>query len=144
MDPTVSRGIRIAALYALFALIATAANLGTQWVVVRLFEGPWVIAASVLAGTIVGLPVKYVLDKKWIFAFVTVHPREDARLLALYTVTAVLTTLLFWGTEWLFDIWFDDEAMRLLGGGIGLAIGYTCKYFLDRRFVFSADKGEQD
>lgn len=131
---------RIALLYALFALIATTANLLTQAGVVRIFPGEWAIPAAIVAGTVVGLPVKYVLDKRWIFSYATAHPLEDVRLIALYTVTAVATTLLFWGTEWLFHAAFEAEAMRLMGGGIGLAIGYCVKYFLDRRFVFGTDE----
>lgn len=135
-----TRGLRIALLYALFALIATAANFATQMIVVRIYQGDWSIAAAVLAGTIVGLPVKYLLDKKWIFAYTTSKAVQDVRLFVLYTATAVVTTLVFWGVEWLFEVMFGGEAMRLVGGAIGLAIGYATKYLLDRHFVFgSAD-----
>ncbi len=134
-----SRALRIAALYALFALVAMAANLLTQWLVVRLVSGSWAIPLSVLAGTVVGLPIKYFLDKKWIVAYVTARALEDVRLLALYTVTAIATTLVCWGTEWLFQVLSGSEALRLLGGAIGLTVGYTAKYFLDRRFVFTAN-----
>ncbi len=132
------RSVRIALLYTLFAVIATAANFATQMIVVRLYDGPWSIPLAVLAGTVVGLPVKYFLDKKWIFAYTTTRATQNVGLFALYTVTAVVTTLVFWGTEWLFEVLFRTEAMRLLGGAIGLAIGYATKYLLDRRFVFTA------
>jgi putative flippase GtrA len=132
------RGARIASLYLLFAVIATAANLLAQMAVVRVVPGAWSIPLSILIGTLVGLPVKYVLDKKWIFAHVTVHVRDNVRLFALYTGTAVATTLIFWGAEGLFQMVFGTERMRLVGGTIGLAIGYFAKYLLDRRFVFNS------
>lgn len=134
-----SRGVRLALLYALFAAIATVANLVTQTIVVRLIDGPWAVQASIVAGTIVGLPVKYFLDKQWIFRYVTVHIGENVRLLILYTATAVITTLVFWGMEWLFQELFGTEAMRLVGGAVGLLIGYVTKYFLDRKYVFRTD-----
>jgi putative flippase GtrA len=139
-------GLRIGLLYALFALIATAANFATQMLVVRLYDGPWAISLAVLAGTVVGLPVKYVLDKKWIFAYTTTRASQHVNLFALYTATAVVTTLVFWGFEALFEVLYRTEAMRLVGGAIGLAIGYASKYLLDRHFVFrvsgSDERGE--
>ena len=54
----------------------------------------------------------------------------------LYGFTAVFTTAVFWGAEWLFDLTFGSVAGRLLGGAIGLASGYAIKYRLDKRFVF--------
>lgn len=139
-----SSKLHIGLLYTLFAVIATAANFATQMLVVRLYDGPWSITIAVLAGTVVGLPVKYVLDKKWIFAHTTTRKSEHLNLFALYTTTAVVTTLVFWGFEWLFEVWFESESMRLLGGAIGLTIGYTTKYLLDRRYVFTVSADDRE
>ncbi|MBR6976301.1 MAG: GtrA family protein, partial [Ottowia sp.] len=62
--------MRLALLYSLFAAIATVANIGAQDICVRLW--PWTagsVVTSMAFGTLVGLLVKYVLDKKWIFRF---------------------------------------------------------------------------
>lgn len=130
------RHTRLVLLYSLFATIATAANLLSQALVATQFQGPFVIEVSVVIGTAVGLPIKYVLDKKYIFRFTTNSIWHDSRLFALYLVMAIVTTSIFWGMEALFQILFDDTALRLLGGGLGLAIGYVIKYHLDKRLVF--------
>ena len=127
--------VRIAALYALFAGIATLANLSAQAAVVALRPDQVGIVVSVLVGTVVGLPVKYLLDKRWIFGIVGTG-RRDLRLFVLYGLTAVFTTVLFWGTEWAFAAAFATTPARLVGGALGLAAGYAIKYRLDKRFVF--------
>ena len=131
--------MRIAVLYTLFAGIATAANLGVQALVVAvLHHGGAAVPLSVLAGTIVGLPVKYLLDKRYIFGPASTGDRRDAAAFTLYTGTAVVTTLVFWGCEALGGVASGgNDAARLGGGAVGLAIGYAMKYRLDKRYVFN-------
>ncbi|MDX5297434.1 MAG: GtrA family protein [Gammaproteobacteria bacterium] len=126
--------MRIAALYLIFALLATAANIGSQALVI--WVDPQHIVLSVLVGTGVGLILKYLLDKRYIFAYETRHIGQDSRLFLLYSFVGLFTTLIFWGFEWLFHMLYQSDALRYLGGVIGLAIGYSLKYALDRRFVF--------
>ncbi len=129
----------LAALYTLFAAIATVANIGSQDLVVRLLHHlPYAIALSVLVGTGVGLVVKYVLDKRYIFRFQTRDARHDGQTFLLYTLMGLLTTVIFWGFEFGFQALFGTREMRYLGGVLGLAIGYIAKYQLDKRFVFRA------
>jgi hypothetical protein len=125
-----------AARYAAFAAVATVANLATQAAVIALYDGPFNIEVSILVGTAVGLPVKYVLDKRYIFEFTTASLAHDGRLLAIYALTGVLTTFIFWTTEYAFHWLFRSDAIRYAGGALGLAVGYLVKYRLDRRFVF--------
>ena len=126
----------IAALYALFAGVSTAANIGAQALVVRAAHFDHTIALSVLVGTGVGLVIKYLLDKRYIFRYRTRNAKHDGRTFLLYTLMGVATTGIFWGVEFGFQAVFGTHAMRYLGGVIGLAIGYTAKYQLDKRFVF--------
>ena len=128
--------MRLAAVYTLLALIATAANLLSQAVAVRLWFGPWPVEISILVGTAVGLVVKYVLDKIYIFRFTAQNAAHDLQTFVLYAGMGVVTTVIFWGFEFAFYRAFDDKSLRYLGGAIGLAIGYWAKYRLDRRFVF--------
>ncbi|MDZ4048040.1 MAG: GtrA family protein [Pseudoxanthomonas sp.] len=123
-------------LYLAFAVLAIAVNIGTQAAVIALYGGPFQIIASVLAGTATGLVAKYVLDKAFIFRFVTRSKAHEAKTFVLYTVMGIATTAIFWGTEALFHLVWKTDGMRYLGGVIGLAIGYCSKYFLDKRFVF--------
>ncbi|HSX88125.1 MAG TPA: GtrA family protein [Pseudomonas sp.] len=124
--------------YALLAMIATFCNIGTQDVVSRNYWGPYSLSFSMLLGTAVGLMVKYVLDKRFIFKFKAQNIAHDSRTFLFYALMGVATTVIFWGFELAFAYLFDGAAMRYLGGIIGLAIGYVAKYELDRRFVFNA------
>jgi putative flippase GtrA len=129
--------LRIAILYALFAAIATGVNVTTQWLAVRTW--PWpatALAGSIAIGTLTGLTVKYLMDKRWIFRFVTHDVRHNSHTFLLYTLMGGVTTLIFWGSELTFHYLFGSEAMRYFGAMIGLAIGYFSKYQLDKRFVF--------
>lgn len=129
---------KLAVTYAIFALIATSANIGAQDIVVRIYSGAFDILASVLVGTAVGLVVKYVLDKRYIFRFRARDMAHDTRTFALYSAMGVITTVIFWGFEFGFHHIFQSKEMRYLGGVIGLAIGYLAKYHLDKRYVFGS------
>ncbi|MBL6616845.1 MAG: GtrA family protein [Reyranella sp.] len=128
--------MRLAIVYAIIALIATAANLGAQALSVRVWTGLWHIEISVLVGTAVGLVLKYVLDKIYIFRFKADDALHDLQTFILYTGMGVVTTLVFWGFEFGFYQAFQDKSLRYLGGLIGLVLGYWAKYHLDKRFVF--------
>jgi len=87
-------------------------------------------------GTLVGLIVKYVLDKKFIFYHKVKDKKDDAKKFALYSLMGVFTTIIFWGTEIAFDYFSQYSNAKYLGAIIGLSIGYVIKYFLDKKFVF--------
>lgn len=128
--------------YALFAVIATVANLGTQRLVMRLGEQTplhmtLVFMAAVFLGTLVGLVIKYVLDKRWIFFDTGTGLKQHGTKFGLYTAMGLVTTTIFWGGESLFWFVWHTEPMRELGAVLGLAAGYVIKYWLDRRFVFT-------
>ncbi len=129
-------GAQIALRYAAFAVIATLANLGAQRVVLAMLDAKGELAAAILAGTAVGLVVKYVLDKRWIFFDASTGIAAHGKRFTLYTAMGVITTLIFWGFETGFWFIWRTDLMREAGAVIGLAIGYFVKYELDRRFVF--------
>ncbi|WP_321365223.1 GtrA family protein [uncultured Celeribacter sp.] len=121
--------------YAGFAVIATVVNLGVQRLVLDLFPRGLVLA--MLVGTGLGLIVKYLLDKRWIFYDSTSGIGSHGRKFSLYTGMGLITTLIFWGMEscaW--AIWRTTTA-REFGAVVGLCIGYVVKFQLDRRYVFS-------
>lgn len=128
--------MKLALIYAILALIATAANIGSQDLVVRNYSGPYSITLSIFVGTGVGLLLKYVLDKRYIFRFKARDVAHDGQTFILYTVMGLATTVIFWGFEFAFQHIFQSDGMRYLGGVIGLAIGYVTKYHLDKRYVF--------
>ncbi|MDR5780158.1 GtrA family protein [Caballeronia sp. LZ065] len=135
--------MQLVLLYSFFAAIATLANIGAQDLTTRVYGGPWHIVLSVLVGTGVGLVVKYVLDKKWIFRFKAENARHDATMFTLYVTMGLVTTAIFWGVEFAFEHIFGTATMRYVGACIGLAIGYVIKYRLDKRYVFRSFGGEQ-
>ena len=136
-------GSRLVIRYAAFAALATVANLGAQRVVLAVGEAvapgheAAAFAAAVFVGTGVGLVLKYVLDKRWIFADATTGAAAQGAQFALYTVMGLVTTAIFWGTETAFWLIWGTDAMRELGAVLGLAVGYVVKYHLDRRLVFT-------
>lgn len=123
--------------YAAFAVVATIANLATQRVVLQFGDTGSHFAAAVGAGTIVGLVIKYVLDKRWIFYDFETGVKNHSRKFSLYTAMGLVTTAIFWGAETAFWLIWHTNMMRELGAILGLSVGYVVKYNLDRRFVFT-------
>lgn len=140
--------------YALFAGISTVGNLSTQHFIIKLLAtigidegrvlnifGVFTIKISLLVaiffGTLVGLVIKYVLDKRFIFNFETKSASENTGKFLLYSFMGIFTTLIYWAFELSFDFFFDSESAKYIGAFIGLAIGYVIKYHLDKRFVFN-------
>ena len=54
---------KIAVLYTLFAVVSTAVNIGSQMLCVWVYKGPLFIEISILSGTVMGLPLRYFLEK---------------------------------------------------------------------------------
>lgn len=126
--------------YVLFAGLATLANLGVQRLVLGAGDAPLTYGAAVASGTLAGLVLKYLLDKRWIFHDLSSGAAAHGRKFTLYTAMGAVTTAVFWASEtaaWL--IWQTDLA-RELGAVAGLSAGYVIKYRLDRRFVFAAPR----
>jgi putative flippase GtrA len=126
--------------YGAFAVVAILANLAAQRLVLSGGESGYVLSLAIACGTIVGLVVKYWLDKRWIFYHLSSSLSNDGKTFALYTVMGILTTFIFWGTETGFWLIWRTDLMRELGAIIGLTVGYIVKYNLDRRFVFTNSK----
>lgn len=129
--------------YAGFAVLAVIANLGVQRVVLwgsgAATVGAGRFAAAMLAGTLVGLVVKYLLDKRWIFYDQTTGMRAQGAQFFLYALMGVATTLIFWVTETAFWIIWQTDLARETGAVLGLTVGYVTKYILDRRYVFNRE-----
>ena len=126
--------------YASFAVIATAANLTAQRAVLQFGDTLAHFAAAVGLGTLTGLIIKYLLDKRWIFYDLATGIQNHSRKFSLYVAMGIVTTAIFWGTETAFWLIWQTDIMRELGAVIGLAVGYIVKYTLDRRFVFTDQK----
>ena len=130
------RAAVIATRYAAFAGVATVVNIGTQWLALKAYAGPLSLLLAMALGTGTGLAVKYVLDKRWIFADRSTGLAAHVRKFSLYTMMGIATTAVFWMTELLFNALSPGGRARFWGALLGLVIGYSTKYWLDRRFVF--------
>lgn len=124
-------------LYSLFAIIAIAANVLSQEFALLFYHGTHELVVAIPVGTAVGLVVKFVLDRKYIFKADTVPLSKDGRQFIAYAATGVLTTILFWGSEIAFELLFESREARYFGAILGLGCGYFLKFQLDRRFVFT-------
>ena len=123
--------------YAGFAIIATIANLAIQRLVLSQGDSTELFALALVAGTLVGLVIKYLLDKRWIFFDFDTGLHAHGRKFMLYAVMGVFTTAIFWCVETAFWLVWRTDHMREVGALIGLGIGYVVKYKLDRRYVFT-------
>lgn len=127
---------KIAVLYSLFAGLSTVVNIGSQMLSMLIYSGAYAVEISIFVGTLAGLPLRYFLEKRYIFSFQSKNIKHDGQIFILYSFMGVFTTLIFWGTEYAFHLIFTTGAMRYIGGVLGLTIGYYVKYQLDKRFVF--------
>lgn len=122
--------------YIIFASISTFFNLTSQYVSFSLYSDFAALYIAMFFGTLTGLVIKYILDKKFIFYHEVKRKRDDARKFALYSLMGLLTTIIFWGTEVSFDALSQDPNAKYFGAIVGLSIGYVIKYFLDKKYVF--------
>jgi putative flippase GtrA len=127
---------KIAVLYSLFAGLSTLVNIGGQVLSILIYNGVYAVEISIFIGTLTGLPLRYFLEKRYIFSFQSKNLKHDRQMFILYSFMGVFTTVIFWGTEYAFYLIFKTDVMRYLGGVLGLSIGYYIKYQLDKRFVF--------
>lgn len=147
---------KLALKYALFAAISTIGNLSTQQLILMLldsleflkgldkvsilglFNFDFILMTAIFMGTLIGLTIKYVLDKRYIFNYKTKSTSENTGKFILYSFMGVFTTAIFWAFELIFDSIFDLDYAKYIGAIIGLTIGYVIKYNLDKRFVFNS------
>ena len=134
--------IKIAVLYTLFAVFSIVINIGSQILSIWAYRGTYSVEVSILVGTAAGLPLRYFLEKRYIFNFITHNLAHDGRLFVFYSAMGVITTLIFWGTEYTFHLIYDAEYMRYVGGVIGLTVGFYVKYQLDKKYVFVSRNSE--
>lgn len=128
--------------YIIFAGISMVVNLGSQFLVNSSFTSRYSVYFALVVGTGLGLVVKYILDKRYIFFFVADSSIKDFKTFLLYTTMGLVTTGIFWSMELLFHFLGDTESAKYWGGFLGLLIGYSIKYVLDRKLVFQKMESE--
>jgi len=139
---TTKIAVRIALLYTFVAVISTAINIVSQIISIWIYKGPYSVEISILIGTFMGLPLRYLLEKRYIFQFTPKNLAHDGKLFIVYSTMSVITTLIFWGIEYAFHLIYDSDFLRYFGGILGLSIGFYIKYHLDKKYVFVESNSE--
>ena len=122
--------------YTFCAIIAITINLITQYLSFAIYSGYGALYLSMLIGTATGLIIKYILDKKYIFYDKMDNASEETQKFLLYSFIGGFTTVIFWGSEIVFDYLLQSNYGKYYGAVFGLSLGYLAKYYLDKKFVF--------
>ena len=122
--------------YILFAIISTTLNLVSQYIFHLLYSHQYALFFGMIIGTVTGLVTKYILDRDYVFEQEKQSKTQELKQLGLYGFFGLFTTCLFWLTEYGFDLMFESDNAKYFGAILGLSIGYTIKYFLDKKYVF--------
>lgn len=94
------------------------------------------LGLKVLCATIVAFLFKFLIDKRFIFQNKKDGITKNISQLLVYGFFAIFTTLIFWGTVFIFKLFLEKIIWEIVGSLIGLSVGYTLKFFLDKKFVF--------
>ena len=78
-----------------------------------------------LFSTLVGLVIKYVLDKKYIFYYRTKTQTENAKKFIFILLYGSIYNFNILCSEILFDKLFEHDMSKYAGAIIGLSIGYS-------------------
>lgn len=127
----------LTARYMIFACLATLSNLAVQRCIFWIGPDNNQFLIALISGTTVGLLVKYLFDKYFIFKRINQGISKSAKEFFLYSITGSVTTLLFWGTEATFWWVWPTHEMRELGAILGLIAGYIIKFHIDKKIVFN-------
>ena len=94
-----------------------------------------------MLATIIGFIFKYLVDKILIFKDKTAYLSEKHFFQILfYGLFAIITTFIFWIAEISFKYFINFQISEYIGALLGLSIGYTIKFLLDRKYVFDKNQ----
>ena len=122
--------------YILFAILATTVNIFFQYLSFLLIEHKYELYIAMLNGTILGMILKYYLDKNFIFYYVK-KEFNNKNIFLLYIFTSIFTTIVFWAIELWFSYYVNINYSEYIGALVGLTLGYSLKYLLDKQLVFN-------
>ncbi len=122
--------------YILFAILAMTVNIFFQYLSFLLIDHKYELYIAILNGTILGMILKYYLDKNFIFYYVK-KEFNNKNIFLLYIFTSIFTTIIFWAIELWFSYYINITYSEYLGALVGLTLGYSLKYILDKHLVFN-------
>ena len=121
--------------YILFAIFATIANLLTQRIILSFFQTTFFLLAIFL-GTLVGLIIKFFLDKTFIFFDKSKISKKLGKSLVFILQMGFFQQLFLGNRVYILDN-LENRKHEEIGAVIGLSIGYIIKYKLDKKYVFN-------
>ncbi len=130
--------VRFTLLYAAFVGVGIVTNLGIQMMVAAAMTTSVEIYLGMGLGALGSMVVKFHLDRRYIFSCGPGSWRQKGRQFAFYSLFGVVNILCFWTAELTFHFLFQPDAMRYLGAFLGLAVGHSLKYRIDKHLVFGA------
>ena len=98
--------------YLVFAILATFVNLSVQRIIFWYGDSNSIFALALALGGAMGLVVKYILDKRWVFEDIRPGVEEHSKKFPLYILIGVFSTLIFWVTETIFWLTWKTDLMR--------------------------------
>ena len=122
--------------YILFAILAMTVNIFFQYLSFLLIDHKYELYIAILNGTILGMILKYYLDKNYIFYYVK-KKFNNKNIFLLYIFTSIFTTIIFWAIELWFSYYVNINYSEYIGALVGLTLGYSLKYILDKHLVFN-------
>jgi len=126
----------LVAKYTIFAIISSLVSLFFQWLSFFFYSGAGSLYVAMSIGVLAALATKYTLDKKWIFCYTPLNKKDEMKKFIGYSFMGVFTTVVFVVIEMSFYYLLPYDNAKYIGVLIGLVVGYTMKYFLDKRYVF--------
>jgi putative flippase GtrA len=122
--------------YIIFAILSIIVNILCQYVILNIYNGFLDLYVALFIGTLVGFFLKFSLDKIYIFHYENKKRGGDIKDFMQYVFVGICITLIFWTLEIGLDYLFKNELAKYIGGIFGLVVGYTIKYFLDKKYIF--------
>ena len=110
--------------------------LGIGYLSFLLIDHKYELYIAMLNGTILGMILKYYLDKNFIFYYVK-KEFNNKNIFLLYIFTSIFTTIIFWAIELWFSYYVNINYSEYIGALVGLTLGYSLKYLLDKQLVFN-------
>lgn len=87
-------------------------------------------------GLFSGFVLKYLLDKKFVFNDGYENRKTETKKAGMYALMSLLCTVISIGITAFVKYTFGPERAKDIGWFLGLLIGYTLKFYLDKRYVF--------
>jgi putative flippase GtrA len=124
--------------YAGFALLSTAINCLVQFFILHTLAGSLAIYIALAFGTGAGFVSKFLLDRNYVFYHVSSGYKQEVWVSICYLGTSVIMTLAYLSFQTFVYFEYGDGAFYYISACLVLCLGYSAKFLIDGRFVFTS------